>query len=196
VIWRSRRMPGPGSDAQLDALLAGAWEDGAAAVAGTLDLAAGKAALLATRDRQDSAGWPVGQSAALAAVRGQIDALLAELTSTAPPAEPGPAYSAAFVPLMTCHQFLVQLRAGLIARAMPKPRALEVVAGIEHALAEADRTLRELPSAISGPAGGEIQQLREQLSSLQARLPALAGAIERLFDDADDLSPRVPVPSR
>ena len=41
-------------DAELDALLAGAWEDGAAVLATVLDLEAGEAALLAAARRQRS----------------------------------------------------------------------------------------------------------------------------------------------
>jgi hypothetical protein len=48
--------PRDDNDAELDALLAGAWEDGAAAAGKVLGLQAGKAALLATCGQQQAAG--------------------------------------------------------------------------------------------------------------------------------------------
>lgn len=184
--WLSPRDDG---DAALDALLAETWEDGAAAVAKVLDLQAGKAALIATRDRQETPGSAAG------GVRDEIDTLLARVTAEIN-AGGGPARSAITANLYAARGFLIQLRAGLASRGLAKADALQLTGSVEHALEEAHRTLRYLPPA-SGEAGAqEAEDLGELVSGIRQQLPELARKIERLFDEAGDSAPLIPAPSR
>jgi hypothetical protein len=192
--FRDWLSPRDGDDAELDALLAETWEGGAAALAKVLDIEAGKAALLAARARQETAGPSAGQDAALATVREEIDTLLAEVTAELNSGT-GPAHAALAAYLLASRTFLIQLRTGLIGRSLTKDQAGRLVGSIEHALDEADRDLRSLPAAAGGPDVPEAGQLRDLVSGIRRRLPALASKIDRLFNEADDTVPRVPVPS-
>jgi hypothetical protein len=189
--WLSPRDRG---DAELDALLAETWEDGVAAVAKVLDLEAGKAALMAARNRRETAGSADGQATALAAVREEIDTLLVGVTAELDSGV-GPAHSAMTAHLLASRKFFIQLRAGLTGRSLTKAGARQLVGSIEHALDEADRSLRRLPPAVGGPDTQEAEKLRDLVSGIRQRLPALSSKIERLFDEADDTVPRVPAPS-
>ncbi len=189
--FRDLFSPRNDDDAALDALLAEAWEDGAAAVAGVLDLESGKAALAAALGRQESPGRAAGQGG----VREAIDALLAgvsaELSTNA-----GAAHSAITSNLYACRQFLIQLRAGLAGRTLSKAGALELTGSLGHTLKEACRTLQTLPPGPGGATRQEAEELVELISGIRQQLPALERKIERLFDEAGDPAPPVPVPSR
>lgn len=191
--FRDWLSPRGDDDAELDALLAETWEDGAATLAKVLDIEAGKAALLAARDRQETTAPSAGQGPALAAVREDIDTLLAEVTAEMNSGA-GPVHSAMTAYLFASRRSLIQLRTGLTSRSVTKDQARHLVGSIEHALDEADRDLRRLPPAAGGPDTPEAGQLRELVSGIRRRLPALASKIARLFDEADDTA-RVPVPS-
>ena len=60
--FRDWLSPRGDDDAELDALLAETWEDGAATLAKVLDIEAGKAALLAARDRQETTAPSAGRA--------------------------------------------------------------------------------------------------------------------------------------
>jgi len=192
--FRDWLSPRDDDDAALDALLAESWEDGAAALAKVLDLEAGKAALIAARDRQETPDPVAGQGSALGGVREEIDALLADVTAEINLGA-SQAHSAVTAYLLASRHLLIQLRTGLTGRSLTKDEARQLVGGIEHALDEADRDLRHLPSAADGPGTLEARHLKELASSIRQRLPALSSKIDRLFDDADDTVPYVPVPS-
>jgi len=191
--FRDWLSPRGDDDAELDALLAETWEDGAATLAKVLDIEAGKATLLAARDRQETTAPSAGQAPALAAVHEDIDTLLAEVTAEMNSGA-GPVHSAMTAYLFASRRSLIQLRTGLTSRSVTKDQARHLVGSIEHALDEADRDLRRLPPAAGGPDTPEARQLRELVSGIRRRLPALANKIARLFDEADDTA-RVPVPS-
>jgi hypothetical protein len=197
--FRDWISPRGDDDAELDALLAGTWDDGAAVVATVLDIQTGKAALLAAlREQQSSAeaAWHTssGQDSAVAAVCEEADSLLAAITAEGG-YDQGPAHSAVISQMLASRQYLIQLRAGLTRRSVTKTAALQLVGNIQHALAEANRTVQQLPAA--GLAGAdEAVELAGLLTSLQQRLQVLCRAIERLFDEADDTAPRVPAPHR
>jgi hypothetical protein len=190
-IFRGRRGSDGPDDAGLDALLAGMWEGGVRATAGTLDLEAGKAALLASASRSDGAQSATGASA-LAAVLASADELLAAITAEMP-AEAGPAHSLVTTFLVTARELMIQLRTGLAARAMTKGEARLVIARLDHALKEAGQTAGRLP----GPAAGtEAAQLSWQLAGWRTQLAGLAGRIDRLFDEAGNVTDGVPAPAR
>ncbi len=177
-------------DAEFDAMLAEAWEAGATALARTLDLEAGREALLTTV-RQEAAGEQAG--GALAVVLAQADAMLAVIrTQTQPDCGPAHSHVAAF--LFALLQHLLQLRSGLAARSLSKDGAWQLLAGLDHALQEAGRTLSALPpGAVTEEETAEVGGL---LTAMNLQLPAMARRIERLFDDADHLSAGVPAPTR
>jgi hypothetical protein len=191
--WISPRSDG---GAELDALLAGAWEDGTAAVTRVLDIEAGKAALLAAFQGRRSARQPGHQESAedgaVAAVCGEVDILLAIITVEDQP-NMGPAHSTVMPYLLSVRKFLIQLRAGLSRRGLTKAEALQLVGNVRHGLSEGARTLRLLPPGAIPAGGQEAAQLAELIASILHRLPALNDRIERLFDEAGDTS-RVPVP--
>jgi hypothetical protein len=189
--FRNRFSPRHDDDAALDALLAGTWEDGATAIARVLDLEAGKAALLAALGRQEPPGPGTGQGS----VREQIDALLATVTAETR-SNGGAAHSAITANLYAARQFLIQLRAGLAGRTLAKDSALDLAAGLDHALEEACRTLRRLPPGPGGAGDQETEDLAELIGGIRQQLPALSRKIEQLFDEAGDPAPPVPVPTR
>jgi hypothetical protein len=181
---------GGDDDDALDALLTETWEAGTAAIAGVLDLSGGKAALAAgIRSRQ-----PAALGASPGGVQEQIDTLLAQVAAQIG-TFPGPAHSAVAANLNASRHFLIQLRAGLASRNLARDAALQLTSSVSHALTEADRTLRHLPSGPGGPDSPENRDLAELLAGIRHQLPALSRRIEWLFDEADDLA-RVPVPSR
>jgi hypothetical protein len=185
---RSRR-----DDAEIDALLAGAWQDGTAALAAVLDLKAGAAALVQTSIRSGPAGVPGAENPLLAEVRELLDARLAEVRELLD-YRGGPAYSSITAYLITVREYLIQLRTGLTGRTMAMDTAQQMISGMGHALAEADRILRHLPPTPgSGP---ETREVTEILAGWQQQLPGLAGKVDRLFDQADDTISRIPVPTR
>jgi hypothetical protein len=187
-----RSRAGSDDDARLDARLAAAWEGGAAALARVLDLDAGLARLQAAR-----AGLVTGESAVLGglgAVLGEIDELLAEVAGWI--RSEGPARSAVTAYLMSTRQGLIRLQAGLRQRDLAKDLALQLAGGLEHALGEAVRTLARLPAEASPIVRADAEHLSGELGAVRARVPGLSVAIGRLFDEADDPGPRVPVPSR
>jgi hypothetical protein len=185
--WLSSRD----DDAELDALLAGAWEDGVAALADVLDLDAGKAALAAARDRLEKRGAAGEQGAAADGVREDLDVLLARINAEINVSD-SPARSAVMADLFAARQFLIQLRAGLTKRRLAKEEALQLADSIEHALKEACHTLRHLPAALGGAPAQEAVNLLERISVVQQQIPALAGKIRRLYADAGDPEPLVP----
>ena len=194
--WISARG---GEDGELDALLAGTWEDGAAALAGVLDIEAGKAALLGALREQHAAGGPwhrtPGEDSAVAAVCEEVGVLLATVTAGSGH-DSGPAHSAVIAYMLAARQALIQLRAGLSRRSLAKAGALQLAGNAGHALAEAAGTLQWLPPA-AGPADAqEAAELTELISGVRQRLEALSSKIERLFDEAGDAAPRVPAPHR
>jgi hypothetical protein len=194
-LW-DRRGPG-GDDADLDALLAGAWEDGAAAVARVLDIEGGKSALLTAMrgQRPGRSSWQQESpdDGAVAAVCAEVDVLLAIITAEGGP-DAGPAHSTAMPYLVSVRKFLIQLRAGLAGRRLAKAEALQLAGSIRHGLSEATRTLRMLPPGVIPAGGQEAGELAGVVAGMLERLPALSGQIERLFDEAGDAAPRVPVP--
>jgi hypothetical protein len=188
--FRDLFSPREDDDAALDALLAGAWEDGAAAVARMLDLEGGKAALTAALGRPESPGSAAGQGG----VREEIDALLAAVTAEISTA--GAAHSAITANLYASRQFLIQMRAGLAGRTLTKAGALDLTGSLGHALEEAGRTLRHLPAGPGGAGDQEAGDLLELIRSIRQQLPALERKIRRLFDEAGEPAPPVPVPTR
>jgi hypothetical protein len=177
-------------DAEMDAMLAEAWEAGAAALARTLDLEAGRATLM-TLAQQGADSKPAG--GALAVVLAQADAMLALIRTHAQP-DYGPAHSHLAAFLFASLQHLRQLRSGLAARSLSKDGAWQLLAGLDHALQEAGRTLSALPpGAVTEEETAEVGGL---LTAMNLQLPAMARRIERLFDDADHLSAGVPAPTR
>jgi hypothetical protein len=188
--WRGHRGRG---EAGLDELLAGAWEDGAAAVAKVLDLQAGKAALLERWHRQQdgpATAGPAGPGGAVGVVCGELDVLLAAVTAETGPGC-GAAHSLVISQLLAVQQMLIQLRAGLARRSAGKALALQLAGNARHAVQEAARTLAALPP---GSTGGEAAKLAGLLAGWDQQLVTLARRIERLFDEAGDSGPRVPVP--
>jgi hypothetical protein len=183
---RGRRKNGDQGDAELDALLAGTWEKGAAVLAGVLDLEAGKAALL-SRARRDTAEQAGG---ALGIVLDRAGAMIAAITANMEP-DQGPAHAHVATFLYASRQQLTWLRAGLAARSLGKDKAGQHLAGLDHALREAGQVLKALPA---GPVtDDERYDLAALLAGLRAQIPELAASIDRLFDDAGDLA--VPVPA-
>jgi hypothetical protein len=187
-----RRSGGPG-DGDLDALLSGMWEGGIRAVAGTLDLEAGKAALLASASRTDGE-LPAAGAGALGAVLAGADVLLAAITGEMPAgASAGPAHGLVTTFLVTARELMIQLRTGLAARAMSREDARLVIARLDHALKEAGLTTGRLP----GPAAGvEAAELGWRLAGWRTQLAELAVRVDRLFDEAGNLSGGVPAPAR
>jgi hypothetical protein len=188
MIRRFRDRHSHDDDAALDALLAGAWEDGVAAVARVFDFQAGKAALTAALSRQEPPVTGPGS------VRQEIDALLASVTAEMS-TNTGAAHSAIMANLYASRQFLIQLRAGLSGRTLGKAGALQLTGSLEHTLEEARRTLRNLPPGRGGAGDQETEDLAELIDGIRQQLPELSRRIERLFDEAGDPAP-VPVPSR
>ena len=186
--WFSLRDDG---DAALDALLTQAWDDGTAAVARALDLEAGKAALAAALARRE----PPGHVAGPGGVREEIDALLAWVTAEIN-SDAGAARSAIMANLHASRQFLIQLRAGLAGRSLAKADALHLTGSMDHTLEEANRTLRRLPPGHGAAGSQEALDLTELIAGIRQQLPALTRKIERLYDEAGDPAPPVPVPSR
>ncbi len=186
--FRDRLSHSHDDDAALDALLAGAWEDGTAAVARVFDLQAGKAALTAALSRQEP------PDAGSGGARQEIDSLLARVTAEIS-TNAGAAHSAITANLYASRQFLIQLRAGLAGRTLGKADALHLVGSLEHTFEEARRTLRNLPPGRGGAGDKETEDLAELIDDIRQQLPGLSRRIERLFDEAGDPSP-VPVPSR
>jgi hypothetical protein len=188
VIRRTRR--GRHDDAEFDALLSAAWEATAAEVAATLDLDAGRAALLA-KARPENAGDPVGQAGgALGAALAQADAMLTAISRHLEP-DQGPAHSHVMVFLYASRQYLFQVRVGLEGRTLSRGSARQHLRSLDHALTEAGRTLMALPA---GPiAADERYELGALVAGLRAHIPELASRIERLFDDAGDAVVLVPV---
>jgi hypothetical protein len=177
-------------DAELDAMLADAWDAGAAALGRTLDIEAGRAALLATSP-QEASGDPAGGQ--LAVVLAQADAMLALIRTHSQP-DCGPAHSHVAAFLFASLQYLLRLRSGLAERSLSKGDAWQQLAGLNHALQEAGLTLSALPpGAVTEE---ETVELGGLLIAMQMQLPTLERRIERLFDDADDLSTGAPVPTR
>jgi hypothetical protein len=189
VIRRTRS--GQRDDAELDALLSAAWEDRAAVVARTLDLQAGREALLATA-RPEKAGDTAGQAGgALGAALAQADAMLAVITAHLEP-DQGPAHSHVMIFLYASRQYLLQVRAGLAGRSLSRGSARQQLRGLDHALTEAGRTLMALPA---GPVtDDERYELGALVAGLRAQIPELTSMVERLFDDAGHAA--VPVPAR
>jgi hypothetical protein len=185
--WRDSRRP---DDRELDDLLAGMWAGGVRAVAGTLDLEAGKAALLASASRTPGE-LAEAEGGALAAVLAGADALLAAITSETH-ADAGPAHGLVTTFLVTAREMLVQLRTGLAARSMTRGDARLVIARLDHALKEAGLTAGRLP----GPAAGtEAAELTWRLADWRTQLTELGGRVDRLFDEAGNAS-GVPAPAR
>jgi hypothetical protein len=194
---RGRKFRGSGGpdDGELDALLAGMWEGGIRAVAGTLDLEAGKAALLASARPAggDLPGAGAG-AGALGAVLAGADALLAAITGEMPAAGAGagPAHGLVTTFLVTARELMIQLRTGLAARTMSRDDARLVIARLDHALKEAGRTTGRLP----GPAAGaEAAELGWRLAGWRTQLAELAVRVDRLFDEAGNPA-GVPAPAR
>ncbi len=179
---------------ELDALLTEAWEDGAAALAKVLDLDAGKASLLAARDRQEPAVRSTAEGSALAALRHEIDTLLSQVTAELE-VDAGPAHSTITAHLTASRQFLIQLSAGLSRRTITKPEAQRLIDSLTHAVDEAGRTLQYLPPCSDCSRAEEAGKLSDLLSGIRRQIPSLASRIERLFDEANDTEPRVPTPS-
>jgi hypothetical protein len=189
---RFRDRLGPrDDDAALDALLAEAWDDGAAAAAAVLNLQAGKVALTAALGRQE----PSWTASGLGEVREEITTLLGAVTAELGTGT-GPAHSAVMANLHSARQFLIQLRSGLTGRSLTKEGARSLADSLDHTLEEAGRTLRHLPPGPGGAGDPETADLAELLSRIRHQIPALASRIERLFDEAGDPAPPVPVPSR
>ncbi len=121
----------------------------------------------------------------------QTDALAAALaTHSIPNQGPAHAHVAAF--LLASRQYLIQLHTGLAARNLSKESARQLMAGLLHALDEADRTIAGLPAGVV--AESELAEVRELLAETRRQLPQLAGLIARLFDDAGLATADVPAP--
>jgi hypothetical protein len=183
---------------ELDKLLTGTWQDGANTLGEALDLAAGRAALLsAARDRATGhvGTMTAEQDGLLAEVCKEIDMVLATVTAEGEEGR-GPAHSAVMAYLFAARKFLIQLRFGLLNRTLAKSQASQLVTSLDHALSEAASRLRQLATPQRVSATTEASELRLLLASWQQQLPGLARRIDRLFDDAADTAPRVPVPHR
>ncbi len=190
MITRNRGTGGH-DDRELDALLAGAWEDGAAVLATVLDLKAGRTALLAALPKPTAGGDRAGGM--LAEVLIQVDAMAAALTAHSAP-DQGPVHSHVAVFLLASRQFLIQLRTGLTGRNLSKESAAHFLAGLANALDEADRTIAALPAGVVS--ASELAEVREVLTGTRGQLPELAGRIARPFDDAGRVAVGVPAPVR
>jgi len=197
-----REESGPYSDddAQLDALLAATWQDGAAALARRLDLEAGKAALLAAFQRQEASRSAeraeLKFDSALSAVCDEIDMLLAVLALESD-RQRGPAHSAVSTYLMSSHQLLVQLRDGLTSRSITRHEAERLHGGVEHALTQAHKRLWQLlPVTPGSPSRRQTEDLKTAVSDTRQRLPGLRANVALLFDDASGSVPHVPIPRR
>jgi hypothetical protein len=188
---RAERENAERENAELEALLTGAWEHAAEVAGRFLDLDAGLAALLATA-RQESRGDAAAQAGgALGVVLARADAMLAAVTAHLEP-DQGPAHSHIMMFLHASRQYLLQLRSGLAGRSIGKDSAWQQLAGLDHALKEAGRTLAALPA---GPVtDDERYDLGALLAAVRAQIPDLTARIERLFDDAGH--PSIPVPAR
>jgi hypothetical protein len=103
----------------------------------------------------------------------------------------GPAHSHVMVFLYASRQYLLRVRTGLAGRTLRRDTAWHELAGLDHALTEAGRTLMALPG---GPvADDERYELGALVAGLRAHIPELASRIERLFDDAGNAVVLVPV---
>jgi hypothetical protein len=189
---RFRGAGGP-DDGDLDALLSDMWEGGIRAVAGSLDLEAGKAALLASA-RAGAGELPAAGAGALGAVLAGADALLAAIAGEMPAgAAAGPAHGLVTTFLVTARELMIQLRTGLAARAMSREDARLVIARLDHALKEAGLTTGRLPGPAAGP---EAAELGWQLAGWRTQLSELAARVDRLFDEAGNPASGVPAPAR
>jgi hypothetical protein len=186
---RDRRQAAT-EDAELDALLTGAWDHAAAIVGRLLDLDEGREALLATASG-DNAGDPAAKpGGALRVVLTQADAMLNVITPHLA-ADQGPAHTHIATFLRTSRHYLLRLRAGLAQRTLTREAAWNQLAGLDHALKEAGRTLMALPAGTV--TDDERYDLGALVAGLRAGIPELGDRIERLFDDAGHVSVPVPV---
>jgi len=191
MITRSRGTGGH-DDRELDALLTGAWEDGATVLATVLDLEAGRRALLAAV-RPEPAADNDRTGGILAEVLAQADAMAAALAAHSIPNQ-GPAHAHVAAFLLASRQYLIQLRTGLAARNLSKQSTGQLLAGLIHALDEADRTIAALPQGVVSES--ELTEVRELLVETRRQLPQLADRIARLFDDEGLATADVPAPVR
>jgi hypothetical protein len=184
--------PGGPDDGDLDDLLAGMWEGGIRAVAGSLDLEAGKAALMASASPADG-DLPAAGAGALGAVLAAADALLAAITGEMPAGTAtGPAHGLITTFLVTARELMIQLRTGLAARSMSQDDARMVIARLDHALKEAGLTAGRLPGPAAGPEAAGLAWL---LADWRTQLAGLAARVDRLFDEAGNPA-GVPAPAR
>ena len=187
---RGRGRPGRLEESELDALLTGAWEHAAEIAGRFLDLEAGKEALLATAGRNAAPPPAAEAGGALGEVLAQVDAMFAAVSAHLEPGL-GPAHSHTIMFFHASRQYLLQLRTGLAGRTLGKEAARNQLAGLDHALREAGRTLKALPA---GPVtDDERYDLGALVAGLRAQIPELGAGIERLFDDAGHSAVPVPV---
>jgi hypothetical protein len=192
-MFRGRHGRGGPDDGDLDALLSDMWDGGIRAVAGTLDLEAGKAALLASGSPADGE-LPAAGPGALGAVLAEADVLLAAITGQLPAGTgAGPAHGLVTTFLVTARELMIQLRTGLAARALSRDDARLVIARLDHALKEAGLTVGRLPGPAAGPDSAELAW---QLAGWRTQLADLAGQVDRLFDEAGNPASGVPAPAR
>ncbi|RVX39155.1 hypothetical protein EDD27_1502 [Nonomuraea polychroma] len=201
--WRDWLSPGHGEsegqgEHELNALLAQTRASAIAAIEGTLDLQAGKEAIFALHGsrRQDRAATVATEppTGVLAEVCEHIALLL---TVVQVENEPGrsPAQAAAVPYLYAARQFLIQLRAGLLKRELPKAEAARLVSSVEHALKQARRRLLQvLPVDPRHGTSDPTRDLLEVVDDLLGQLSVLNGKIVWLFDDIDESTCPVPAP--
>lgn len=175
----------------LDVLLADTWADAADAVTRLVDMHASRNALLAQhRAMAEPPDIPSDEQARLGAAVGQIDEILAAVTSHTAPGL-GPAHATITAGLLTAHRSLIQLRSGLTKRTVSLDSAMVLLGSLRHALEQARRNLRGL--APDSANDRESAAISAAITAWLSQLPALTVTISRLFDDTGQ-SASVPIP--
>lgn len=155
--------------------------------------ATGPRSRVATDPGTDVTSGTVGQGAVQAVVDHieMLDALLGAVTTSNQDTSPrlGVSY------LTMARQFLLQLRVGLTGRRLTQARAIQLVDTIEHDLRETDKILRAQQGlSLQDAVHARIGELRDVGGDLISQVQRLREKVLRLFTDADEPAPRLPVP--
>ncbi|MDF5758392.1 hypothetical protein [Spongiactinospora sp. TRM90649] len=196
--WRDWLNPDDSEgEEELDALLAQTRASTVAAIEGVLDLRAGKEAIFALHGvtRPDPvAAITEPPTGVLAEVCEDIAMLLVVLQVENEPGR-SVAQTSAIPYLYTARQLLIQLRVGLLKRAVARAEAERLLASVEHALTQArKRLLQVLPVRQQEADSDPTADLLEAVQDLLGQLHPLGEKIVWLFDDADQSTCPIPTP--
>jgi hypothetical protein len=196
-------------DAELDALLATARAGIVSKLARAMDLDAGLAAIIAahndpssqTADRATSSDSPAEPSyatdqGAVTAVCDAIAAIVETLTPVCRPDVPAPKGTATSrLSLMAVCRYLSELWWGLSERRLSREQAAGLVDLASHNLTEASRLLvGERARARKAQVRRSIDALIGLVGDTAQQLAELHPRVMRLFHDAGEPTPQVPVP--